>query len=418
MSKLSRREFIRYLGQGSVAASALPLMGTAKANIPHVVVVGGGFAGATVAKYLRHWSSNVSVTLIDSNAKYQSCVLSNLILNGQMSLDKLTFDYNELKSKYGINIVTDTVAQIDSANKRISLSQQGSLNYDRLVLAPGISFIDVPGLDAQKIPHAWKAGEQTLLLETQLQQIPNGGTFVMTIPKAPYRCPPGPYERACVVADYLKTHKPQSKVVVLDANSDIIVEKEIFGHAFNVTYADRLQYIPGVDLVSVDSDAKVLTTSKGSYQGDVVNVIPPQQAGQLIINAGLANDSTGRWAKVNPLSYESTKTQNIHIIGDSQATSQPKAGHIANAEAKICADAILRLLAGQSLYATPVTNSACYSPISANTASWLTGVFAYDATSNDMKIIPASSGASNAATREGYQAMFDWANNLFSDTFS
>lgn len=415
-NKLNRRQFLKTLGLVSTTV-AFPGIIRAATTRPHVVVIGGGFAGATAAKYLRHWSSGVDVTLVEANANYNSCILSNLVLNNQMNLNQLTFNYNTLAQNYGIQVVNDWVDAIDSANQTVQLRSGSTLAYDRLIVAPGVQFMDIPGLDSNKIPHAWKAGPQTTLLQQQLAAMPTGGTFVMTIPGAPYRCPPGPYERACVVADYLKSNKPGSKVVVLDANPAITAERTTFENAFTATYGGMLEYVPNAELQAVDSDQKIAYTSLGNYQGDVLNVIPPQSAGAIIHAAGLA-DVGGRWAGVNPLSYESTAAANIHVIGDSQGTGQPKAGHIANSEAKVCADAVLRLLNGGQPYDTPVTNSACYSPITATTASWLTAVFAYDAGTGTMKAVPASAGEATAPSTSNYRRMFDWADNLFADTFA
>lgn len=416
MTNLNRRQFLKTLGLASTV-TAFPGIIKAATTRPHVIVIGGGFAGATAAKYLRHWSSGVDVTLIEANADYNSCILSNLVLNNQMSLSQLVFNYNTLAQKYGIQVVNDWVDSIDSNNQTVQLRGGSTLAYDRLILAPGVQFLDVVGLDSNKVPHAWKAGAQTTLLKQQLAAMPANGTFVMTIPAAPYRCPPGPYERACVVADYLKRNKSGAKVVVLDANPAITAERTTFTEAFNVTYGDMLEYVPNAVLQAVDSDQKIAYTSLGDYQAEVLNVIPPQSAGSIIHSSGLANIG-GSWAGVNPLSYESTAMANIHIIGDSQGTGQPKAGHIANAEAKICADAILRLLNGGQPYDTPVTNSACFSPISATQASWLTAVFAYDPGTGTMKVVPASSGEATAPSTSNYRQMFDWANNLFADTFA
>ncbi|MEB4591011.1 FAD-dependent oxidoreductase [Candidatus Thiothrix sp. Deng01] len=412
---LNRRQFLKSLGLAS-AVTAFPGIIKAASSRPQVIVVGGGFAGATAAKYLRHWSNAVDVTLIEPNASYNSCILSNLVLNGQMNLSQLTFNYNTLAQKYGISVVNDWVDNVDGINQVVRLRSGATLPYDRLIIAPGVQFLAVPGLDNSKVPHAWKAGPQTTLLQQQLAAMPTGGTFIMTIPGAPYRCPPGPYERACVVADYLKRNKPGSRVIVLDANASITAERTTFENAFNVTYSDMLQYIPNAELQGVDSDQRIAHTSMGDYKGDVLNVIPPQAASEIIHTIGLANVS-GKWAGVNPLSYESTVMPNIHVIGDSQGTGQPKAGHIANAEAKVCADAILRLLGGNQPYAAPMTNSACFSPISSTTASWLTAVFAYDAATGTMQVVPASSGEASAPSSRNYSRMLDWAENLFSDTF-
>lgn len=412
----SRRQFLKGLGVVS-ASSAFPAILKAASTRARIIVVGGGFAGATAAKYLRHWSNAVDVTLIEPNVSYQSCILSNLVLNNQMTLSQITFNYTTLAQKYGISVIFDWVDSIDATNQTVQLRNGSKVAYDRLILAPGVKFNTVTGLDTNKVPHAWKAGTQTQLLQQQLAAMPAGGTFVMTIPPTPYRCPPGPYERACVVADYLKRNKVGSKVIVLDANAGIVAEKTTFETAFTSTYGDMLQYIPNAVLQSVDSDQKIAHTSLGDYKADVLNVIPAQTANDIILNSGLST-STNAWAPVNPLSYESTLIPNIHIIGDAQATSQPKAGHIANAEAKVCADAILRLIDGGQPYSNPMTNSACYSPITATTASWLTVVFAYDATSGVMKAVPDSSGEAAAPSSKNYSRMFDWANNLFADTFT
>ncbi|MEZ5451375.1 MAG: FAD-dependent oxidoreductase [Thiothrix sp.] len=416
MANLNRRQFLQTLGLASAATAAAAFPGIIKAATgrPHVVVIGGGFAGATVAKYLRYWSNTIDVTLVEPNATYYSPILSNLVLNNQRNLGQISFSYSTLSQKYGIQVIHDWVDSINAPNQSVQLRNGTTLNYDRLVIAPGIEFMDVPGLDSNKVPHAWQAGAQTTLLQQQLAAMPAGGTFVMTIPGAPYRCPPGPYERACVVADWLRTNKPGSKVTVLDANPAIVVEPTIFGNAF-ASYG--VEYVPNAVLQSVDSDQRVAKTSLGDFKADVLNVIPPQQAGAIVLQSGLANVG-GRWAGVNPLSYESTAVPNIHIIGDSQGTGQPKAGHIANAEAKVCADAILRLLSGSQPYAAPVTNSACYSPISASTASWLTAVYAYDQASGAMKLVPESFGAAAAPSSKNYSRMFDWTTNLFNDTFA
>jgi NADPH-dependent 2,4-dienoyl-CoA reductase/sulfur reductase-like enzyme len=419
MNELSRRQFLKNLSLG-LGVAALPISMTQAAVVrPRVLVIGGGFAGATAAKYLRLWSNNtVDVSLIEPNAIYYSPILSNLVLNGQRQITQLGFKYDTLAQKYGIQILRSTAIALNSASRTVKLANGQTLGYERLILAPGVQFKAITGLNSNKVLHAWKSGNQVQQLRQQLQAMPAGGSFVMSIPKAPYRCPPGPYERACVVADYLKRNKPGSKLIVLDSNPDITVERDTFNHAFTQTYAGIVQYVPNTLLQAVDSIKKVAITSFGDYHADVLNVIPPHQAGSIVKNHGLANSSSGDWANVNPLSYESTAVQGIHIIGDSQGTGQPKAGHIANAEAKICADAVLRLLSGAQPFQAPITNSACYSPISANTASWLTAAFAYDPASQSMQLIPASFGASSGASTSNYRKMFDWANSLFGDTFA
>lgn len=420
MNAISRRHLLKLMGASTLLAASPGLLRAQTGTVARVVVVGGGFAGATAAKYLRLWSGgSVAVTLVDANPAHASCILSNLVLNGSLDLNKITFNYTALGTRYGVRFVRGQAEGIgrDSNGPYLRLAGGQTLSCDRLILAPGIDFDAVPGLDPTKVPHAWKAGPQTTLLKGQLAAMPAGGTFVMTIPPAPYRCPPGPYERACLVADYLKRTKPGSKVIVLDANPGIVAEAATFTKAFTQTYAGIVTYRPGVTVLSVDSAGRSVETNQGRFNASVLNVIPPQKAGGIAAGTGLI-PLGGRWAPVNPLNYESTLVPGVHVIGDAQGTGQPKSGHIANAEAKVCADALLRVFAGEQPDPAPMTNSACYSPITANTASWLTAVFAYDPASRSMKAVPASSGEAPAPTRDNFEKMFDWADNLFADTFA
>ncbi len=382
----------------------------------HVVVVGGGMGGATVAKFLRLWGGqNLRVTLIERNPSYTSNILSNLVLNGQRTLSSLAYDYARLRDNYGVNVIQGEVMGIDPVARKVSLGDGSTQTYDRLVLAPGLEFDLMPGLtDYQTIPHAWQAGPQTALLAQQLAAMPAGGTFVMTIPAAPFRCPPGPYERACVVADYLKRNKPGAKVIVLDANPGIAAERASFETAFNTLHAGVIEYHAAATIDSIDPVTRLVQTNLGSIAASVLNPIPPQRAPRLVQDAGLVNVN-GRWAGVDVLSYESTAHPGVHVIGDASATTQPKAGHIANAEAKVCADAIVRMLAGQAPDPAPVTNSACYSPITATTASWLTAIYHYDPASRTMK--PYVTGEAASITSGNYEDMFPWFNNLMADSF-
>jgi len=417
MKSSNRRDFLKLLGAAS-AASVLPLSVHAATTAPRVIVVGGGFGGATVAKYIKMWGGNVDVTLIDPNAAHVSCILSNLVVTGGMSLSDITFGYDALSNQYGVRMLQDSVVDVDPVGHTVSLAGGNSLPYDRLVLSPGIDFVPIPGWDSTLVPHAWQAGEQTTLLQQQLAAMPAGGTFVMTVPKAPYRCPPGPYERACIVADYLRQNKPGSRVIVLDANPGITVEADNFGYAFNVTYSDIVEYYANAQVQEVDSLNRAIYTSLGYFDASVLNVIPDQQAGKIVRNSGLAVAGGNRWAAIDPLSYSSTVASDIHIIGDSQATGQPKSGHMANSQAKVCADAILRSFTGAGPNPEPMTNSACYSPLSLSTATWLTAVFRYDASLQQMQLVTESFGASHGASAENYHDMFTWAHTLFGDTFS
>lgn len=417
MATFTRRRILQALG-GAFALGATPSLLQAQIGRPHVVVVGGGFAGATAAKYLRDWSGgSIDVTLVEANATHVSCILSNLVVNRRVTLPAITFSYDRLSQKFGVKVRRARARAIDPVARTVRLSDGTTLSYDRLVLAPGIEFDPVPGLDMNRVPHAWRAGPQTLLLRNQLEAMPAGGVFAMSIPQAPYRCPPGPYERACVIADYVRRKKPGSKVIVLDANPGITAEKETFTRAFTETYKGIIDYRPNVVVSQVDSVGRTLITNDGNLQASVLNVIPRQHAPSLLVQTGLVNDPSGRWAGVDPLSYESTAHPNVHIIGDAQATGQPKAGHIANAEAKVCADAIIRSFSGLAPDPAPVTNSACFSPITLDSASWLTVVFQYDPATRAMKSVPASFGEAGKWSRDNYSKMFDWADNLFVDTF-
>ncbi|MBU0721279.1 NAD(P)/FAD-dependent oxidoreductase [bacterium] len=405
---------MKFVGVSSLFAIS-PSM-AADAVTPHVVVIGGGFSGATCAKYLKMWGGgSVNVTIIETNPTYVSPILSNLVLNSQKTTSDLSFTYTDLNSKYGISIIHSTVDSVDKTNQTLALANGNSVKYDKLVLAAGIDFIKVNDYDITEVPHAWKAGEQTNLLKAQIDAMKNGDTFTMTIPAAPYRCPPGPYERACVVADYLKNTKgfDDCKVIVLDANANITVEADTFGAKF-AEYG--VEYKPSTTITAVDDTTKTLTYTEGgetkTITSTVLNVIPNQKAAPIIFTAEV---NSGNWAPINPLSYESLVASGIYIIGDSQGTGQPKAGHIGNSEAKVCADAILRTLNGVALYASPKTNSACYSPTSATEASWLSAVFKYDSSTQSMVIANLAAGPSDTSN---YTKMFLWSENLFSDTFS
>lgn len=420
-----------------------------------LVVVGGGMAGVTAAKYLRLWGgSGLSITLVEPTTTYVSNIMSNLVLNGSKTLTSLGYTHGSLSSKYGVKIVRASVTGINTANKSLSLSDGSSLPYDRLVLAPGVEFEDAYGLTQAdydtRTPHAWRAGPQTQLLRDQLAAMPNSSTFVMTIPKAPYRCPPGPYERACLVADYLKTAKGAgSKVIVLDENlptdannpyTAIQAEAHTFTQAFSVTHAGVIDYRSGVSSIQINPVTKAVTYTDTlgaphTISAQVVNPIPPHRAtgsaaGGWLTAAGLANGASGKWALVDMLSFESTAEPGVHVIGDAAQCGLPKAGHVANQEAKICADAIVRLMGGQQPDPSPVANSACYSPITATTASWLTAVYQYDSV-NRKYVVAHGDGNGNSGITTGakavessnvssqnFQQMNTWFNTLMSDSFA
>lgn len=417
----NRRRFLQAFGVSAAASLSLTPTIVKAVSSPRVVVIGGGFAGATAAKYLRMWSDNsIDVTLVDPKASHTSCVLSNLVLNGRIRLNELKLSYGSLKSFYGVNVVRDRVLEINAAGRQVKLKSGNSLDYDHLVVATGIGFKKPKGVDFKKTPHAWIAGSQTSLLASKVRGMSAGGTFVMTIPKSPYRCPPGPYERACLVADTLK-RKGGGKVAVLDANSSIQAERETFDRAFTGIYGDIIEYVPNAAVSEVVPDEGLVVTSFGDYSGNVVNIIPQQRALGFVRKAGLTAGGNG-WANIDPLTYASTVPdfEKVHIIGDSQGSGQPKSAHMANAQAKVCADAIIRILAGEDVDSKDrrenvTTNSACYSPITYDEASWLTANFAYDSETGQMKGVHV--GEAEEWSRENYKEMFAWASNLFTDSF-
>lgn len=430
---MKRRDFLTGLGVTTLgltlakSAFAQQLASSAAAT-GKVVVVGGGMAGTTAAKFLRLWGgSGVDVTLVEPNSTYISNIFSNMILTGERTLSQLSFNYSVLSSKYGVKIHNSSVTNINPVGKTVTLSNGIQLGYDRLVLAPGIDFEPLTwsgGTQTQKdkIVHAWKAGPQTTSLQAQIKAMTSKDTFILTIPPPPYRCPPGPYERACVVADYLKRTKGGGKVIILDANNGIQAEKNNFTNAFNGVHKSIITYVPNAKLESIDAGTMTVNTSVGAFKGKVINAIPVHKAGNLISQSsiGLNNAGNGKWAGVNVLSYESTNPdlKGIHIIGDSSATTQPKAGHLANAEAKVCADAIIQYLKGNAINQTPITNSSCFTPITKTTASWLSVVYRYDPATGNM--LPTGNGVteSNGANSENFEDMLKWFNNLMADSFS
>lgn len=411
-------------GDGSDSAHDSPERPVTVPNGPvksRVIVVGGGMGGATVAKYLRLWGDGVEVTLVERASSYTSNIMSSLVLTGQRTLASQDFRYDTLIRKYGVKVMLGDVVHIDPVGVKVTLSTGTVLSADRIVLSPGIDFDDVPGMGASnKMPHAWSAGPQTALLASQLAALPRNGTVILTIPQVPYRCPPGPYERACLMADWIKAKSPGGKLVVLDANPDFVAEKDNFSSAFHGLHGGVIEYVTNASVTQVDPASMRVSTTQGVFRGDVVNLIPRQKAGKLIVGSGLANATEGRFAGVNVLSYASTVAgaDKVHIIGDSSATTQPKAGHIANQEAKVCADAISRLLSGMAPDVAPVTNSACYSTITMTQASWLTAAFQYDAATQAMKVVPASSAASAGWDKRNFGEMSTWFKALMADSFA
>ena len=419
---MNRRDFIKVgAATGVLLANPAFSMGR-KPPLGRVVIVGGGYAGTTAAKYIRMWSLGaVEVVVVEKSSQFVSCPMSNLVLGGSKTIDDLTFSYDLVQKNHGIKWAQDEVTAINTQAKKV-IMKRGELNYDRLIVAPGIDFNyeALPNLMAedaqQQIPHAWKAGWQTVNLRKQLEQMPDGGVFVMTIPKAPYRCPPGPYERVCQVASYFKAQKPASKVIVLDANAEVISKKGLFLKAWAELYPNIVEYRPNNALVSVDVATKTVVTEADKVKADVLNVIPPQKAGRIAQLANLVEPDYP-WCEVDFLTYESKIIPNVHVIGDSVSSGLPKSAHMATSQARVCASAIVELMKGQSPDPTPVFANTCYSFIDDKHAMHVANVYRYDAPKKIM--VPAEGGgvSAKASAQEGVYALA-WAQNIWADVLT
>ncbi len=368
MTRMTRRQFLKASGAGGgvLAVAALPgcAMFRGETEVPkgrRVVVVGGGWGGATAAKYVRLADPTIEVILLEPNKKFVSCPFSNLVLSGARGIGSLTFGYGGLR-EYGVKVRHEAATAIEPDAKRVRVGD-GVLAYDRVIVAPGVDFQveQVEGLGAAQatVLHAWKAGPQTIELAKQLRAIPDGGVFVLTVPPVAYRCPPGPYERICQVAWYLKMNKPKSKLIVLDANQNIVSKAALFRAAWKAY--PNIDYRASNKVVKVDPGAREVTTDFGDkIRYDVINLIPPQRAGTIAVQADLVA-ADKRWCEVDHVTYESVKHPNAHVIGDATTgLPVPKSGTIANAMGKICANAVVSLLSGRPAPAVPPVNT-CYS---------------------------------------------------------
>jgi sulfide dehydrogenase [flavocytochrome c] flavoprotein subunit len=425
----SRRRFLQstllagFNGAAAIALSGCASMGGAGSN-GKVVVVGAGYGGATAAKYIRMWSNGtIDVTVVEPNPEFISCAMSNLVLGGSQDLAFLTTSYANLTARHGVKIIRDTATAVDVDKRVLKLTGANELAYDRLILSPGVDFIwsQVPALDnapAQaRILHAWKAGPQTVALRRQLEAMPDGGVFALSIPVAPYRCPPGPYERACQVAWYFKRAKPRSKVLILDANPDVTSKAGLFKKAWAEEYKGLVEYRPNHVITDVDVATRTAKFEvQESVRADVLNVLPPQRAGAIARTAGVvtAND---RWCDVDFVTFESTRVKNIHILGDAiqVATGMPKSGHMANQHAKVCAAAVVALLAGQAPNPAPVLNNTCYSMITDKDSVHVASVHQYDAEKKTLLPVPGAGGLSPAMSAAEGEYAFAWARNIWAD---
>ncbi len=419
-----RRNFLKLMGVGGVGAS-LAACGTTGTGLDksagrRVVVVGGGYGGTIAAKYIRMQDKSIEVVLIEPNRQYVSCPLSNLYITGLFpDLSSLTIGYDKLVANHGIKMIYDSVTAIDPAKKTVTVSGGTVIDYDRLVLSPGVDFRaeEIEGYDLATtpliMPHAWKAGPQSTLLRKQLEDMPNGGTVVLTVPLAPFRCPPGPYERTSLIAMYLKQHKPKSKIIVLDANPDIASKAGLFRRGWKKHYEGIIQYRAAQKVTAVNAKThSVFIEGIEEVKGDVVNVIPPQRAGRIAGVAGLIGPDKA-WCPVNGTTFESTLQKNIHVIGDACiAGAMPKSAHSANSEAKVCAINVVALMNGKETVEMSGVNT-CFSYLSATEAISVAGVYVVKA--GQIVAVPNSGGVSPDLSEAEAIYAASWLKNILTE---
>ena len=421
--QINRREFIGAAAAGASAAlvgAPAIAQGTAR-----VVVIGGGFAGATCARQLKRFDPKIQVTLVETNPTFTACPFSNAVIAGFRELNAQQFTYEKVAAD-GVTLAEAAATAVEPQARKVALADGQSLAYDRLVLAPGIdiSWNALPGYGeaaAEQMPHAWKAGEQTMLLRRQLEAMEDGGLVVISVPANPFRCPPGPYERASLIAHYLKTRKPRSKLIILDAK-DVFSKQRLFQAAWKELYPDILEWVSlstGGKVTSVDPGTNALVTDFEKYQANVANVIPPQKAGAIAERAGVT-DASG-WCPIDPVTFGSKLQANIHIIGDAAiAGAMPKSAFAANMQAKICAVALVKLLRGEAPLAPKLINT-CYSLVAPNYGISIAGV--YHVANGQLAEVPGSGGVSPAdaprSTRSAEAILAnDWFRTITAEVFS
>ncbi len=428
---MKRRDFIKTsaaLGVAlSVSSTTVFSSETKKEILPkkqtRVAIIGGGFGGATAAKYLKMLDPKLEVVLIDKSDTFYSCPMSNHVIVGLAHLKEITFKYDTLQKKYGVKFLKRDVESIDGVAKKIFFAD-GCLSYDLLIVSPGIGFkydenIGYTKATEEILPHAWKAGEQTLKLSKMLKDLPKGGSVLLRVPKAPYRCPPGPYERACLIAWYLKTYKPGSKLLVIDANDDVASKTKLFKAAFSELYSDVLVYTPEVEVTGIDAKSNTIKTSKGDFRGDIVNYIPDQKANESIFKFGLAPQDK-LWAPVDGWTLESTLVKDVYVIGDSANRGSfgtvPHSGYIANSMAKVVAEAIVAKLNGKNP-PRPFMINTCYSIVSNDEAIWIATVYEYDDAKKLTVQVGKAGGIPEKRGKIDKDHQYSWAYAIWEDTF-
>lgn len=419
----------RQLLQTSLALASTPSLVLSQvwaANAPakaQVVVIGGGFGGATAAKYVRMFSNyKIHVVLIEPQTQFISCPMSNLVIGGSKSLSDITSSYDALSGKHGVSVVRDKATAIDPQTKTVSLQNGARISYDKLVLSPGVDMVfdSIEGLQAANtsghILQAWKAGPETVALRKQLEAMPDGGVYAITVPEAPYRCPPGPYERASQVAHYFKQAKPKSKVLILDANPDVTSKAGLFKKFWSDNYKDIIEYRPNHKVTAVDSQS-IRFDVQEPVRADVMNVLPAMRAGAIAMQTGLAT-ANNRWCGIHYQTFESVAAKDIHILGDAilAAPAMPKSGHMANSHAKVAAAAIVAQLSDLQANPAPYLTNTCYSYVSDKLVVHVASVHQYIPEEKTYKTVPGSGGLSSEANAQEGKYAWDWAQNIWADS--
>jgi len=410
---MKRRDFLKLAGAASLAGCA-----TATPSKARVVVIGGGYGGATAAKYIRLWDPAIDVVLVEREAGFVSCPISNLVLGGFTGMQDISRGYDGLR-RHGVRVVRDEATAVDTAKKTVRLASGGELAYERLVISPGVDFMfgDIEGyeraMQTGAVLHAWKAGPQTVALRQKLEQMPDGGVYVLSIPLAPYRCPPGPYERVSMVAAYFKLAKPRAKVLVLDANPDVTSKGPLFKRSWSELYPGLIEYRGAAKVVALESGA--VRTEFDTVRGDVLNVVPPHRAGDIAQKAGLIT-SNNRWCDVDWRTMESKAIKGVHVVGDStlSAPGMPKSGSMANNHAKIAAAAIVELLNGRSPQPLKIINT-CYSFVSDKEAIRVSSVHQWEPGQDTLVPVKGSGGVSAARSEDEGKFAWNWARTIWAD---
>jgi len=412
---MKRRDFLKLAGALSVTGCATPAASKAR-----VVVVGAGYGGATAAKYLRLWEPAVEVVLVERLDSFTSCPISNLVLGGSRSMDDIRRGYDGLRRR-GVRVVRDEVTAVDAAKKTVMLQRGSPLSYDRLIVSPGVdfNFNEIEGYEAaqDRILHAWKAGPQTSALRKQLEAMRDGGVYLISIPVAPYRCPPGPYERISQVAHYFKQSKPRAKVLVLDANPDVTSKGPLFKRAWQELYPGMIEYRGNSKVIAVEGKSMTVRTDFDTFKADVLNVIPPQRAGDIAVKTGLITHNN-RWCDVDWRSCESKAAKGIHVLGDAtlSASGMPKSGHMANQHGKTAAAAILAMLGGREPDPSVMTNT-CYSFVSDKEVIHVASVHQWEAAQGTILPVKGAGGVSSARSEQEGAYAWSWAQNIWADMF-